>query len=64
MNTLKPDVLAWFGLKRSPFGGFQSEADFYASSDFRAALRMIAYAVESYEIVALVGTWARARPRR
>ena len=55
MNTLKPDVLHWFGLKRSPFGGFQSEEEFYASSDFRAALRMIAYAVESYEIVALVG---------
>ena len=55
MQATKPDVLDWFGLRASPFGGFRTGKEFYQSSEYRTAVRMIAFAVESFEMIALIG---------
>lgn len=55
MNSIKPDVLDYFGLRYSPFGELRSPDEYYESPEFRRAYRMIQYAIESYEVVALVG---------
>jgi len=55
LRPLKPDVLAYFGLRRDPFAKLQRAAEYYQSSEFRTAVKMIRYAVEHDEVVAIVG---------
>jgi len=54
LQALKPDVLAYFGLPRDPFGRLRG-GDFLQGSEFRRALGLVRYAIEANEIVALVG---------
>jgi type II secretory pathway predicted ATPase ExeA len=54
LQPLKPDVLEYFGLMHDPFGRLR-ERDFFVSSEFRRALKVVKYAIQEDEIVALVG---------
>lgn len=55
MNPLKPDVLEHLGLKRDPFSTVVMDGHYHQTPEFQRAYRLVAYAVDHFEMVAVIG---------
>lgn len=54
MTPTRPDIMQFFNMHSFPFGQVNGSG-YYLSSEYKTALKQIAYAVESYEVVAIAG---------